>query len=211
MPRVSILSFSKNEDGFESLKLHLRHQTFKDFEFIGEIFDQYPDSWLRAIQKARGEIIVFLEPGSIPVNNDWLEELISEVVDEKTIVKGLEITSSPLDPSNLAGFRQSVVNELFNENYLWAEDTEFFCRLNEHGFRIKHLNSAPVVHLSKLGSKTYVRRAFRYGLYRSRLFHQFLKPVELSDPRLACKQIIGVVLTSVGIVAGYLFSYLEKH
>ncbi len=211
MPQVSILSIGKQEGDLKPFLQILENQTFKDFEIIFEETKSFPEAWELAIQKAKGEILVFLEAGSVPVDERWLEELIQDAVDEKTIVKGLEICTSPLNPSSLAGYRTAFLEHPFDESFFWAEDSELFCRLKANGYNFKQLNSAPVVHFSKPGSKTYVRRAFRYGLYRSRLRHRYSNPVELADPRLALKLIIAILLAQIGIFFGFLYSNISKN
>ncbi len=204
MPKVSVIAIALDESKFAPLYQSLAAQTWQDFEFIGEVGSSTSETWNRAIQRAGGDILVFLDADARPLNEKWLGELVAGVTDKRTIVKGLEITSSPLDPSSLAGYKQVFVRHPFDERFLWAEDTELFCRLQEAGYRFVQLESAPVIHISKSGSKTYMRRAFRYGLYMARLRHRYGKTVELMSISFTCKLIIRTLLNLLGM----LFSYL---
>ena len=210
MPQVSVLSVASHGEAFDTLQHLLKKQTFQDFEFIGEVGEDFPGVWVNVIKKATGDILVFIDSGARPVSDRWLEEMVTSVVDNRTVIKGLEVTGFPLDPSSLAGHRQAFIDQPFDESYPWAEDTELFCRLKENGFRFNQLENAPVIHLSKPGSKTYVKRAFRYGMYRSRMYHRFSKPIELANPILAMKQIIAIFLNQLGTIFGFLFSWIER-
>ncbi len=211
MPRVSVLSIAKNVKDFDELSNELQKQSFQDFEFIGESGEPIPETWNRAIQQANGEILVFVEVGARPVNECWLEELVTNVVDEYTIVKGLEVTSTPLDPSSLAGYRQAFIDHPFDEGYTWSEDTELFCRLKENGYNFIQLDRAPVIHLAKPGSKTFLRRSFRYGLFWSRLQHRYSDPVELTSISQAIKNLIASFLNLTGMLLGNLFFRIGQH
>lgn len=202
MPKISIISIASQKEEFASMKNALSKQTLQDFEMIEVIGNPDAKSWNRGIKCSNGEILVFIEASAQPVNERWLEELVGGLTDEHTVVKGLEVTTSPLDPSSLAGYCQALVDQPFNESYLWSEDTELFCRLKEAGYRFVQLDCAPIIHLQKLGSKTFMRRAFRYGLYWSRLRHRYADPVELLTVSAAWKRMIGAMLNLLGMRAG---------
>jgi len=207
---VSIISIAQYENQLEALRHALTLQQRQDFEFIGEVGDSQPASWKRAIRRASGEILVFLEAGAKPVNERWLEELVAEVKDANTIVKGLEITSSPLDPSSLAGYREAFVDNPFDESYPWAEDTELFCRLQAAGYHFSQLGCAPVIHPSKPGSKTVLRRAFHYGLYYQRLRYRYANPVELNSIPSTIKLMVASLLNLLGVFVGSILYWNEK-
>ena len=210
MPKVSIISIASSEESFVSIKQTLCRQTLQDYEFIGEIGKEGPKAWNRAIARSSGEILVFMEASATPVNERWLEELTAGVADEQTVAKGPEITSTPLDPSSLAGYRQAFIDQPFDENYLWSEDTELFCRLKEAGYRFVQLNVAPVIHLQKPGSKTFVRRAFRYGLYYAQIRHRYAEPVDVMGASMALKNIVKLLLSLLGIWVGSVIYWPER-
>jgi hypothetical protein len=208
-PMVSVIVIGTEQAEYGLLQSILALQTYQDYEFICETDNRISDAWQRAVARARGEILVFLAPGARPVDNRWLEELVAGVSDERTIVKGLEVTSSPLDPSSLAGYRQAFLEHPFDENFPWSEDTELFCRLKSDGYRFVQLECAPVIHLSKPGSRTYRRRAFRYGVYWSRLRHRYAEPVELAGGVETFKEIVKASLYLLGMAVGAVLYWPE--
>ncbi len=210
MIRLSVICIAKNETELVKKREQLKNQTFQEFEFIGITGGTIPEAWNRGIAKSQGEILVFTETDAKPVDENWLAELESAINDEKTIVKGLEITGTPLDFSNLAVHRKVFDAIEFDTNFKWAEDTELFCRLKENGYKFDQLHSAPVIHFSKLGSETFLRRSFRYGLYRSKMRHRFSDPVELASPVIALKTIIALLISQIGFFAGQIYSIFEN-
>ncbi len=186
-----------------------KKQTHQDFEIIIENGRKNDKALEQAVARARGEILVFLAPDAHPVDIYWLEELVAGVTDERTIVKGLEVTSTPLDPSSLAGYRQAFLDHPFDEGYPWSEDTELFCRLKAHGYRFVQLECAPVIHLSKPGSRTYRRRAFRYGIYYSRIRHRYAEPVELASVTDTIKEILKASMYLLGMMVGKIIYWPE--
>lgn len=210
IPKVSIISIALSASEFESLQKMLKSQTFQDYEFIGEAGGSIPEAWNRAINRARGEILVFTETDATPVNERWLEELVNSIPDEKTVIKGLEVTGSPWDLANLAAHRSVFEQVQFDERFKWAEDTELFCRLKEAGYRLQRVDKAPVIHLSKAGSKRYIRRAFLYGLYWARLKHRYADPVDLNNIGNAGKMMLAALLNLIGLLLGYVIYWPER-
>src|SRR3970040_1550206 len=92
-PKVSVISIALRAEDFTPLRQALARQTFQDFEFVGEIGGTIPEAWNRAIARAQGEILVFAETDVQLVNENWLEELVTHIPDERTIIKGLEVIS----------------------------------------------------------------------------------------------------------------------
>jgi GT2 family glycosyltransferase len=189
----------------EPLREALSRQTFRDFEFVGEAGGTIPEAWNRAIARARGEILVFTETDASPVDERWLEQLVDSLPDENTIVKGLEISGAPWDMANLAAHRSVFADARFDESFLWAEDTELFCRLKQQGCRLLRVDTAPVIHRHKLGSKRMTRRAFRYGVYMARLRLMYGNDgVEIADVGHASAMFLRALLNLAGLAWGYL-------
>lgn len=209
-PRVSIISIARSEEEFLPLKQYLAAQTYQDFEFIGEVGGTIPEAWNRAIRRASGEILVFTETDAQPVNQDWLAELVEQVQRTSAIVKGLEVTQSPLDMSNLAGYRKTFLENPFDEKFLWAEDTELVCRLKDEGHAIVQLDCAPVVHLQKSRSRRHIRRAFRYGLYWARLRYRYPGTHDVSGLEDILKMLFKSLLNVLGYFAGLLVYLPER-
>jgi len=206
---VSVISIALSEKDFEALKDNLASQSFRDFEFIGEVGGTIPEAWNRAIRRARGEILVFTETDAQPVNQHWLAELVEQVQRTSAIVKGLEVTQAPLDMSNLAGYRQTFLDNPFDEKFLWAEDTELVCRIKNEGHAIIQLDCAPVIHLQKSRSRRHIRRAFRYGLYWARLRYLYPGTHDVAGLDEILKMLVKSVLNILGYFAGLLI-YLPK-
>jgi GT2 family glycosyltransferase len=215
--KVSIISIAKSENEFSHLVEILNNQTFKNFEFIGEVGGTIPEAWNRAVKRAQGEILVFTETDAKPVDENWLAELASAINDEKTIVKGLEITGTPLDFSNMAAPRSAFQLNQFDESYKWAEDTELFCRLVQQGYRFIQLEKAPVIHLQKNTSRKLIRRAFLYGFYYARIRSLYTERVEVAGFNELFKSFIKSTLNLFGFMIGaivyfpYLFNKKNTH
>jgi hypothetical protein len=202
LPRVSIISIALLESDFIPLLQLLKKQSFQDFEFIGETGGSIPEAWNRALKRAAGEIIVFTETDARPIYENWLEELVNNIKDEKTIVKGLEVTSTPLDLSNLAAYQKTFVDNKFDDKYRWAEDTELFCRLKQQGFQFVQLDQAPVIHLQKFVNKKMIRRAFLYGIYYARIRSQYSERVDVAGFKELVKALIKSILNLSGFLTG---------
>jgi hypothetical protein len=205
MPKVSVISIALSAGEFEPLRRTLAQQTFRDFEFVGQAGGTIPEAWNRAIDRARGEILVFTETDAAPVDDRWLEQLVNSVPDERTVVKGLEVTGSPWDLANLAAHRSVFAHARFDESFLWAEDTEFFCRLKRQGYRLLRVDTAPVIHRHKPGSRRMTRRAFRYGVYQARLRLMYGdEGVEIAGVTHASLRLLRALLNLAGLAWGYL-------
>lgn len=210
MPKVSVISIALSDKDFDQLRNRLALQTYTNFEFIGEVGGSIPEAWNRAIQRAQGEILVFTETDAISVNERWLEELVSHVSNEKVIVKGLEVTSTPWDFSNLAAYRNVFQGTSFDESFLWAEDTEFLCRLHDQGYEFRQINQACVIHLQKYVSRKYIHRAFRYGIYFARLHYRYKKAFETAGFVDLWKMFIKSTLNLAGYFFGKLVYWPER-
>jgi hypothetical protein len=209
IPKVSVISIALKAEEFEPLVNNLTHQTFQDYEFVGEAGGSIPEAWNRAIRRARGDILVFTETDAKPVNERWLEEMVTGLVDEKTILKGLEITSSSFDLTNLAAHRSAFENVRFDKRFKWSAETDLLSRLKAQGYRLVQLRKAPVMHFQKSYSKHYMRRSFYYGLYWARLRRRYSDPVDPANVALAGKILAAALLNLLGLVIGY-FVYLPE-
>jgi hypothetical protein len=209
-PKVSVISIALAQQDFDGIKDILSRQSFRDFEFVGEVGGTIPEAWNRAIQRARGEILIFTETDARPLNDTWIEDLINGLEDKSTIVKGLEITETLWDMSNLAGYRELFLNAHFNERFRWAEDTELLCRLKKSGYRMIFLEAAPVVHVEKSRSRRQIRRGFRYGLYWARLRHRYRNHEDVSGFVEIFKALMKAGLNLLGYSIGYLLYMPER-
>jgi GT2 family glycosyltransferase len=209
-PRVSVVSIALDEAEFAPLREALARQSYRDYEFVGVTGGSIPEAWNEGIRRARGDILVFTETDATPVDERWLGQLVESVPDERTVVKGLEITGVPWDLANLAAHRSVFEGERFDEAFRWAEDTELFCRLKDRGVRLLQVDTAPVIHPQKLRSKRTLRRGFRYGLYWARLQHRYADPIELGSADQALRTIAGAALNLLGLAVGYVVYWPER-
>lgn len=202
-PKVSVISIAIKQEEFDVLLRILADQTYRNYEFIGEAGGTIPEAWNRAIARARGEVLVFTETDAVPVDEHWLEELVSSIPDERTVIKGLEVTGLPLDLSNMAAHRSVFEGQRFDESFRWSEDTELFCRLEKAGVQFVQIERAPVIHLRKTTKKRYIQRAFSYGLYWAKLRHQYPGcEVEISGFGEIVKMLIKYALNLAGLLIG---------
>jgi GT2 family glycosyltransferase len=208
--RISVICIARTQEELLEKRERLRTQTLQDFEFVGEAGGTIPQAWNRAIARAQGQILVFTETDARPVDEHWLEQLVAAIPDEHTMVKGLEINSLPWAMDNLACHRSVLANVRFNEEFLWAEDTELFCRLRREGYELRQVAVAPVIHLGRLASRRFLRRAFRYGIYNARLRLRYREPVLVSGIEAAWGRMLAGALNLLGLGVGYLVYWPER-
>jgi GT2 family glycosyltransferase len=208
-PKVSVICIAKHEGELAEKERQLSTQTYRDYEFVGAAGGTIPQAWNRSLDRAQGEILVFTETDVTPVNERWLEELVAAVHNERTIVKGPEVNSLPLDMSSLACHRSVFATVRFDEDFLWAEDSELFCKLKRQGCEFQHVVVTPVLHLNRLASKRYIRRAFRYGIYNARLRLRYADPVLVAGLEDAWKRLLTATLNILGLAVGYLVYWPE--
>jgi GT2 family glycosyltransferase len=203
-PKVSVISIALKPEEFDPVVANLSRQTFRDYEFVGEAGGAIPAAWNRAIRRARGEILVLTETDATPVDEYWLEQMVSSLSAQNDIVKGLEVKSTSWDLSNLAIHRSVFTEHSFDDSFGWAADTELLCRLKAHGYRLVSPAQAPVVHLQKGISRHYFRRAFHFGLNWARLKYKYANPVEVNEVSFADKLFVSALLNFLGLFIGYL-------
>ncbi|MCR8501752.1 MAG: glycosyltransferase [Candidatus Korarchaeota archaeon] len=170
MPKVSVISIAKHEAEFERLKRALERQTFRDFEFITSTKGSIPEAWNDALSRAKGEIIVFIESDAFPLNERWLEEIVSNFR-KGAVLKGLEINPTSLNLSNLVCDAEIFRRFRFDESFKCAEDTELFARLRKMGIEIGFVNAFPVVHVPSRTWKKTLSRSFKSGMYFMKIMY----------------------------------------
>jgi GT2 family glycosyltransferase len=210
-PKVSVVSIALKSEEFQPLIDGLKRQTFQDYEFVGEAGGTIPEAWNRAIRRANGDIVVLTETDARPVNERWLEEMVTSLKDEKTFVKGLEVNFINWDLSNLAIHRRALLDNQFDESFHCVTDIEFLCRLKSKGFHLIKLHKSPVLHLKKSYSRRFLRYAFQYGLYWARLHYLYTDPINLSNVAQAGKTLAASFLNLLGLVIGYIIYLPERH
>jgi hypothetical protein len=209
-PRVSVICIARDERELAEKEEQLSAQSYRDYEFVGAAGGTIPEAWNRAIERAQGEILVFTETDATPVNERWLEELVASVPNERTIVKGPEVNTLPLDMCSLACHRSALADLRFDESFRWAEDSELFCRLRHQGCEFQHVTVTPVMHLNRFASRRFIRRAFRYGMYNARMRLRYSDPMLISGVEQAGIRLVAAVLNLLGLAIGYVVYWPER-
>ena len=210
VPKVSVISIALKSEEFLPIIENLSRQTYQDYEFVGEAGGTIPEAWNRAIQRARGELVVLTETDATPLDERWLEEMVTSLLEEKMFVKGLEVTSTFWNLSNLAIHRKAFFENQLDESFGWAADHEILCRLQTQNYRLVQLHRAPVVHLKKSSSRHYLRRGFLYGLYWTRLQYRYPNPLDLSDVKYASNLFLASLLNLLGLFIGFIIYFPER-
>jgi glycosyltransferase involved in cell wall biosynthesis len=143
------------------------------------------------VRAAEGDVIVFTDSGCLP-EDGWLEKLLSPILTEgedvscgpakaigKSVYSGERfwgVRDAKYVPAattiNIA-FRREAYEEVggFDESFGAAEDIDFTWRLTDHGYRLRWVPDAVVLH--DWGTPTrQMRRSFFYGKGMCRLLRK---------------------------------------
>jgi len=211
MPKITVIAVARKQTELDRLKALLARQSYKDFEFVGEVGGTIPQALNRAVARARGDILVFTETDAEPLSDNWLFELVSHANDKNTVIKGIEIIDTPWNLSNTACHRSLFENRQFDECFLYAEDTEFFSFLKSQGTHFARLQTAAVIHRTKGGTWTpVVERAFLYGVYKMKIKHRYKQPVDSSSIEQILSKVAVFFLYGIGLIVGYILFFPER-
>jgi hypothetical protein len=211
LPLISVIVIGRKESDFTEIDLHLSRQNYKNFEVIKETGGTIPQAWNQAVKKAVGEYLVFTETDARPLSEYWLDELVKLIDDENAVVKGMEVVRTPWNLCNTLVKRSVFEHASFNENYLWAEDTEFFSHIKSLGFKMAKKESAFLLHSYDPTTRKALGRAFRYGIYWMRIRLDYQDPIEkASITRLFLAASIST-LQAFGMLYGWILYKLFKH
>ncbi len=183
-----------------------------------------PDQRNVGIKLAKGSIVVFIDANCKPDQN-WLARLTSPIINGgEYITAGLTLSENAgnfhqqhssstkktyLDSAptiNLA-IKRSVFNNvgLFDENFNYGSDLDFTRRCVIKGYRILLVPSAQVTHdWGNLYRE--IRRAYRYGEAKVRLYRKHLEPAKIFFKREYALVIYSSFIILL-IPATYLFPY----
>lgn len=217
MPKVSIVMRSLNDLSFIEKSLSaVFNQKFKDFELINidsgstdgtyEIIQKYNPAKSSQIRRAEyvpgrvlnhaitacsGEIIVFNNSDCIPMNPDWLGNLIKPLLEHPEIVAvfGNQIPRPDATPLVIKDYRRAfgdgaisagwghffslatsavrkcdIMQYPFNENLKYSEDIEWSWRMKQAGRKIVYVPDAIVEHSHNYKLREVWKRFYNEGL-----------------------------------------------
>lgn len=172
------------------------------------------------VQHARGEIVLFLDADSVP-DAHWLANLSAPFADAKVVgASGQKKTRQKklwaryvqaeydyrydrlaahrtIDfvDSSTAAYRRDIflANGGFDPTLLDAEDVEFSFRLAERGYTLILVRDAIVWHTHPESLSEFLRRKYRYALWRARVYARFPRKV-VADTRTPPSQKFQVAL-----------------
>lgn len=142
------------------------------------------------VRAARGDIIVFIDAGCLPLA-DWLKRLIAPLRQEEHAVAGVAEALDGSKPYEIqpisAGeviylrecatinfaFRRTAFDAVdgFDESFAYGSDVDFSWRLTDNGYRIRCVQDAVVKH--DYGTRRRQnRRSYMYGKARARLYRK---------------------------------------
>jgi GT2 family glycosyltransferase len=145
-----------------------------------------------AAQGDQDDIIVFTDAGCLP-EEAWLKHLVSPLRAGENAIAGTSQDMSGADvfPNQYIGrvgeaddgsylvecptlnfaFRRAVFDEIggFDERFAYGSDVDFTWRLNDAGYRVRHVPEAVLRH-DWGEAKRQRRRSFLYGKARARLY-----------------------------------------
>jgi glycosyltransferase involved in cell wall biosynthesis len=145
------------------------------------------------VRSARGKCIIFLDSSCIP-REDWLTILYSSINDQHPIVASkteslgmtsvyganskTTLTEIKESNGNGLGMEKSVFDKIggFDERFSYGEDTDFSWRASDAGYKIM-LNPKAVIGHDFGDFKTELKRAFRYGAARAKLYRRHTERV----------------------------------
>ncbi len=222
-PLASIVMRSMNDIKFIEKTLEgLFSQSFKDFELLNidsgssdgtyEIIKKYNSNKCRQIRpqdyvpgkvlnsmvkECAGELIVFNNSDCIPMNSDWLKNLLEPLVSEADVgacfANQLPRPDADLlvAKDNLRAYgdgrisatwrhffslassaaRKKVLEEHpFDEKIQYSEDVEWSLRIKNLGWKIRYVPSAVVEHSHNYSRKELKKRFYNEGLADGRIF-----------------------------------------
>jgi cellulose synthase/poly-beta-1,6-N-acetylglucosamine synthase-like glycosyltransferase len=156
------------------------------------------------VRAATGEIIVFTDAGCRP-EPGWLKHLVYPLDHDEQVTAGPALTASG-DPGlygqavqqargayltecptiNLA-FRREAFDAVggFDEGFAYGSDVDFSWRLIDAGYRIRSVPEAVVLRHDGGTWRQQLRRSFRYGQARARLYRKHrarIRSILRTDP-----------------------------
>lgn len=218
MVKVSVIVPVKNDKRIFDLISRLEKQSFKDFEvLIQDASDKklniktkldlrhfyiknmtISDAFHLLAKKAKSKLIVITESDCLP-SKRWLEELVSEYEDDKTIIVGAQAKPKTLGYGNIL-VPKKAFKIPHDRSLKIADDTDWYLTLENRGFRFKYIDKALVMHHKDLIKR--ILRVFKYSREHAYIYikHGMEKRILLSilyRCALALSSILRVILLIV--------------
>lgn len=210
--KASVILISKKEEELADVLQDLKNQTVKDFEIIKVVGGmRIPTAWNEGVRRAKGEIILFTE-SDVRLPRDWVEKMI-KLVEKKSFVMGSEViaTSIAWCMSNV-GIKAKIAKETpFDESFRVGDDTDWFERLRQKGFKIEREKEPIVYHYKSTDPRKIFKRDLVSGVDKAKIW------LKHEDPELNLKRILlgraffitREIIQFFGITYGFIrYSYL---
>jgi glycosyltransferase involved in cell wall biosynthesis len=213
MPETSVVCIAKNERELGDLKAALKRQTYRDFELVTSTKKGIPVAWNDAFSRAKGKYIVVTESDALPMNDEWLAQMVKSIrgKDEKTIIRGIEVPQLPWCFCNLVCHASLLKNNKLNEKYPIAEDTELFARLRKNGYKGLMLPIGPVFHKRRgKGFAKDVKNYYIYGRLLSKIFMQYgYVGFEEGDRGNVIKRELTTIFSRISYIFGLVVGFIS--
>jgi glycosyltransferase involved in cell wall biosynthesis len=174
MAKISVIVFSLTREELDPLVNRLKNQTYQDFEIVSEYGGRIVDCINRALERAKGEIIVFTETDCLHPP-DWLENIALSY--EGGIVFAGEIVERK-NFSNTVMSKEIAVSIPLDRNLILANDTAWFQDF-QGKVPLEFKQISPVVHQKSIARKLsrgaiYARDRARMDIkYKSETYRNF--------------------------------------
>lgn len=162
--KISIVFAAKTESEAQTLIDILEKQEHDyDVEFCYSTEGTIPQAVNKAIEMAKGEILIFTETDAKPVSNTWLKNMVESAKKNK-FVKALEVNHQTPNWCSTVCYKEDLRGEKIDESYEVAEDTEFFLRMkSKYNMEFATTDKAVVRHFRPFENEKAIRRAYIYG------------------------------------------------
>jgi GT2 family glycosyltransferase len=203
--KVSVVLIARSENELKDVLKDLKKQSYRNFEVIKVIGEmKIPEAWNEGIRKARGNIILFTE-SDVRLPKDWVRKMIN-LVKKKEFAMGSEVITTRRNFNMCCvGIKAKIAKKvLFDETFDTCEDTEWFERLKQMGFKIEREREPVVYHYKSIDPKKTFLRAFKNGKNHIRIWLKHDNP-EMNFKRIVFSRgfyITKEIIQLVGVVWG---------
>lgn len=172
-PFISIVVISKSEQKIEEWKKNIQTQTYDNYEIVESTKEGIPEAWTEAISKASGDLLLFTETDTHPIDQDWLKKIAEgfDFESDEVVHFGEFRGYGSYNFSNLAMLPTLPDEYKIDCDLTVGEDSEWFAKMDKHGVEFDQRPIAPVYHQPR-PLKRKVNRSFEYGLTNARTIYR---------------------------------------